>query len=1291
MEDEKSPEYKNILIDINIIVGYLDVLWNPLKIKKILSYLAHNDLLKDKVRKDIDLSVERNSELNLVNIPSFNNLQSFNFLKCSEFKYIYIKCSTFLKKINIILIQPIQNFYFFELNIKEGNIIADMYVDHMNLYGNLDEFDLKDCSNYPYTIQNQDEFNAFNIKNILSTSQNNSLGFEYISRYKICPEYNEDENITSECYLTIKNLTINYYQENFLRFFNYLISEFLGSLSASQEILEYRNLKLNLNSLKKKDKNIEFMKLLVKIENSKFILKPRQGFSEFFLMDLKNFLISCSYYEESGKIRNNPTESRWISVYKLEMQEFSIRTNKDFFLCQPTNLIINMHIPFLSEEDYKKTDLEVNKAYRFDIIIEPIKINLRQEDFKNIMMLNDLNISYYDGYDVQYDYLKYYKELNEKEKQNLIAKKKFSSNFMDSKNFNKANNLKNFSNESEIYEEAVDEINFKIISEKKSEENSFNSKNENDKTNNSEKLKKKFSDLDLNLLIEKIDIGLFIPKNNSLEKKNFKFTGLILDKLFMKFSRRLNSNKKILIFLNEISILEYNSNLKNEMSSIQLIFNNKHNNLLRKNTTLSKNENLNSLNININYSNEDKLNNYSILDTNGNNYSNSEQDKKNNFNSKKKNSLSFFNNKKISKIKFEEEYEKLKLNLLNLQPDKYEKLNFIEGELFLKIIIDKDREKIYRIELNSLKILLKIDTFLLIKQFFSEGFPFYAVNDPDLPNLYEDNEENWPGMDVKIYIKNPMLCILTDTIDNLEQDLICLTSDLIVEIKYNKISKIKNYLLENFDEIKAKEELLRNKKTENEKNQSKNQSDQEDIIKTLDKTAFIYYLDVKLLKVCPFIIKLSEFLFYQFHFKNERKIIDDFNLSYLSETFLNIDNSKKFYVMTNLSQILINDSNIILKASYRDIVLFIKAYEYNMELIGKSYEEKFDSLKYYSLQKNNNESKKELTRRKTTIINYDKCVKAVNKNIADFSEIYEDTEEHENSEEFYQNNLENYESYLEENARINKVVKKNNDFFSNKDLNLNVTSNNEKKIDLTSEFKSNFDKSSQFTNIKIELNKKDKQKLMRKKKIVNTIKQLNLDVDEDMFLEFIKENKIIENQGKEQNNSLYKKSEILKFENDNNIEEIKMEKDKKEKVDVSKMIITNMNSFISKITIKKIEIILIDDHANLYYPFLYMKIKNLMSYNSSLEFNKTNNIIIFEFNLRSNNYLANIWEPLIEKTDIEIDIISSKNLNESTMNENSVVNVLFNKNDMHKLNLNISDLTVRNFLNYFFRFVFFIK
>ena len=414
-------------------------------------------------------------------------------------------------------------------------------------------------------------------------------------------------------------------------------------------------------------------------------------------------------------------------------------------------------------------------------------------------------------------------------------------------------------------------------------------------------------------------------------------------------------------------------------------------------------------------------------------------------------------------------------------------------------------------------------------------------------------------------------------------------------------------------------------------------------------------------------------------------------MSYLSETFLNIDNSKKFYVMTNLSQILINDSNIILKASYRDIVLFIKAYEYNMELIGKSYEEKFYSLKYYYLQKNNNESKKELTRRKTTIINYDKCVKAVNKNIADFSEIYEDTEEHENSEEFYQNNLENYESYLEENARINKVVKKNNDFFSNKDLNLNVTSNNEKKIDLTSEFKSNFDKSSQFTNIKIELNKKDKQKLMRKKKIVNTIKQLNLDVDEDMFLEFIKENKIIENQGKEQNNSLYKKSEILKFENDNNIEEIKMEKDKKEKVDVSKMIITNMNSFISKITIKKIEIILIDDHANLYYPFLYMKIKNLMSYNSSLEFNKTNNIIIFEFNLRSNNYLANIWEPLIEKTDIEIDIISSKNLNESTMNENSVVNVLFNKNDMHKLNLNISDLTVRNFLNYFFRFVFFIK
>jgi len=52
----------------------------------------------------------------------------------------------------------------------------------------------------------------------------------------------------------------------------------------------------------------------------------------------------------------------------------------------------------------------------------------------------------------------------------------------------------------------------------------------------------------------------------------------------------------------------------------------------------------------------------------------------------------------------------------------------------MKLLIDVDREKSYMIKINNIKSIFRIDNFYLIKNFFTEGFPFYDEVGQDLPN-----------------------------------------------------------------------------------------------------------------------------------------------------------------------------------------------------------------------------------------------------------------------------------------------------------------------------------------------------------------------------------------------------------------------------------------------------------------------------------------------------------------------------------------------------------------------------
>jgi hypothetical protein len=117
------------------------------------------------------------------------------------------------------------------------------------------------------------------------------------------------------------------------------------------------------------------------------------------------------------------------------------------------------------------------------------------------------------------------------------------------------------------------------------------------------------------------------------------------------------------------------------------------------------------------------------------------------------------------------------------------------------VLIDSTREKSFQLTLNGFKLIMRIDIFQLCRYFFLEGFPFYDKSSKDLPNLFDPDEDNRPGMKMYIKLNNPIICFLTDDISNKEQELICITSSVSFGIKNDKMSVIKDGLINKYYEL----------------------------------------------------------------------------------------------------------------------------------------------------------------------------------------------------------------------------------------------------------------------------------------------------------------------------------------------------------------------------------------------------------------------------------------------------------------------------------------------------------
>ncbi len=453
--DDGSPiRFKNAGMDLDLKIGCIYAIWYPLSIKRLLFFFAHNEILRNKIKDEIMTPIfeEKNMINNELNISNKNFEKDIDFinkninrsiiykeekfnedkppeesddefiiLNCSESKDLYLYLKLSLQEVKIIWVQPNLNHYFIEVTLGLTILYFEMTNDHMKIYGELGNTRLVDLTNYPYTIKTQKEFLELKNKNhkfteILGFQDFSSLTFEYSSYNLLCPL--QKENYTSKAYVNFNSVRLNFVQEQFFRVFNYLFSDFLGSLAVPQNIKEY---KISLSKIPKlKEEDIEFMDLIVTFNNPQLLLKPRYKFEESFLADLGTVTIKNTYKKVKNKSKILPEKEKWITTYSFDLKDFFIIANDKFKLIEKTNAFIDMDFINLTNEEKLSNDPNfIDKCIDFEIKLDEINLNLRQKDFTNLMKCSDLNFVYIDGLSDYYNI-----NQDENQKQNELEKRK---------------------------------------------------------------------------------------------------------------------------------------------------------------------------------------------------------------------------------------------------------------------------------------------------------------------------------------------------------------------------------------------------------------------------------------------------------------------------------------------------------------------------------------------------------------------------------------------------------------------------------------------------------------------------------------------------------------------------------------------------------------------------------------------------------------------------------------------------------------------------------------------------
>ena len=211
-------------------------------------------------------------------------------------------------------------------------------------------------------------------------------------------------------------------------------------------------------------------------------------------------------------------------------------------------------------------------------------------------------------------------------------------------------------------------------------------------------------------------------------------------------------------------------------------------------------------------------------------------------------------------------------------------------QLYGRMKINTKHDKFINIKFVGLKFLIRIDKIFLLQAFFVDGMPFYDPEDKNLPNLFEDNEENFPAIKFEVEFLEPLICLLSDSLKNSEQETCCIKSEIKFYLHKEKISDLKKIIKKN---QKLYEITI---------NSIKDRPDKEKIIQNIDKKMkekTSWKMKFIINKISPFICKLDQVLWSENIFISKRKLIKNFDLSYSNKTKLTYDSSNGLFMEKN--------------------------------------------------------------------------------------------------------------------------------------------------------------------------------------------------------------------------------------------------------------------------------------------------------------------------------------------------------------------------------------------------------
>ena len=380
--DNKSPSYTNFQIGINMNIGYLHFTWVPDSIRNLLHFIIYNDNLKNRVERELLDPNEKLVEQKFISPKEENTF----YPTCDKNNYIYMKIHINCKKVNIILVQPILNIFYHEVKMGESSMDFEMYTDHSFIKGSLGNTQIYDLCEYPFVISSQDKYDPSKKVEIFglkmdgndgnNINNNEMISFSYYGFTKYCPKF--VDNYESIADVKINKVFLVYTQEQFLRFLNYFLTEFLGALAApviKEEEKELKNFG-EMSPEKSDNKNEINIDNFDDGEEKKFKLIFKEKESENIENDRKESESKDENPETSeNKEQKESNENKENSEIKEEKNEGNNNETKNETNEESKDKIVEGKIDIKKEESEKEIIDNDNSKKTAEVKKEEIKVN----------------------------------------------------------------------------------------------------------------------------------------------------------------------------------------------------------------------------------------------------------------------------------------------------------------------------------------------------------------------------------------------------------------------------------------------------------------------------------------------------------------------------------------------------------------------------------------------------------------------------------------------------------------------------------------------------------------------------------------------------------------------------------------------------------------------------------------------------------------------------------------------------------------------------------------------------